>query len=90
MEVSGPLILEDISAQIGERKHDVERAFSVRVRFTRKDDYTLWKFFEPIPLRSSKGEYSDRDKFERLLSGSIYLENGTLMLVGLQSLSLKH
>ncbi|MEM2915700.1 MAG: aldehyde ferredoxin oxidoreductase C-terminal domain-containing protein, partial [Candidatus Bathyarchaeia archaeon] len=54
--------------EIGERIHNVEKAFNVRVRFTRKDDYPPWRFFEPIPSGPSKGECLDRDKFDQLLN----------------------
>lgn len=52
---------------IGERIHNIEKAFNTREGMTRKDDYPPQRFFEPIKSGPGKGECWDREKFDRLL-----------------------
>lgn len=53
---------------IGERIHNIEKAFNIREGMTRKDDYPPQRFFEPIPSGPGKGECWDREKLDRLLN----------------------
>lgn len=53
--------------EIGERIHNVEKAYNARVGMRRRHDRPPWRFFEPIPSGPSKGEHLDRDRFEKML-----------------------
>lgn len=53
---------------IGERVHNVEKAFNVREGMTRKDDMPPERFFaEPIKSGPEKGERLQKDKFGKML-----------------------
>lgn len=52
---------------IGERIHNIEKAFNAREGMTRKDDYPPQRFFEPIPSGPGKGDCWDRENFDTLL-----------------------
>ncbi len=52
---------------IGERGHNVARAFNVREGFTREDDMIPERFTEPIPNGPSEGQFIAIDEYEREL-----------------------
>lgn len=54
--------------KIGERVHNIEKAFNVREGMTRKDDMPPERFFTPIKSGPGKGERLDKEKFEKMLS----------------------
>jgi len=65
---TGKAITAERLMEIGERIHNVEKAFNVRVGMTRKDDRPPERFFEePIRSGPAKGERLDRDRFEKVL-----------------------
>ena len=64
---TGKFISSSELLRIGERIHNVEKAFNVRVGMTRKDDRPPERFFEPIKSGPAKGERLERDRFEKVL-----------------------
>jgi len=54
--------------KIGERVHNIEKAFNVREGMMRKDDMPPDRFFTPIKSGPGKGERLDDEKFEKMLS----------------------
>jgi aldehyde:ferredoxin oxidoreductase len=72
--------------EIGERIHNVEKAFNARVGMTRRDDYPPWRFFEPIPSGPSRGECLERNRFKKLLD-EYYQARGWNVRSGLPSKS---
>ncbi|MFQ6075394.1 MAG: aldehyde ferredoxin oxidoreductase family protein [Candidatus Bathyarchaeia archaeon] len=54
--------------EIGERIHNVEKAFNVREGMTRRDDYPPERFFEPIKSGPGKGQRLHRENYEKMLS----------------------
>jgi len=72
--------------EIGERIHNVEKAFNARAGMARRDDYPPWRFFEPIPSGPSRGESLDRKRFEKLLD-EYYRARGWDVTSGLPSKS---
>jgi aldehyde:ferredoxin oxidoreductase len=82
---------------IGERIHNIEKAFNAREGITRKDDYPPQRFFEPIPSGPGKGECWDREKLDRLLDEYYTLrgwdavtglpKRSTLRRLGLQAIA---
>ncbi len=82
---------------IGERIHNIEKAFNAREGITRKDDYPPQRFFEPIPSGPGKGECWGREKLDRLLDEYYTLrgwdavtglpKRSTLRRLGLQAIA---
>lgn len=64
---TGKQITAEQLMRIGERIHNVERAFNARAGMTRKDDRPPERFFEPIKSGPAKGERLEKDKFEKVL-----------------------
>jgi len=52
---------------IGERIHNVEKAFNVREGISRKDDMPPERFFEPIKSGPGKGERLEKEKWTKTL-----------------------
>jgi len=61
-----PMTAEELM-QIGERIHNMERAFNAREGMRRVNDLPPARFFEPIPSGPGKGECLDRAKLEQML-----------------------
>lgn len=53
--------------KVGERIHNIEKAFNVREGITRKDDAPPERFFEPIKSGPGKGERLEKEKLARAL-----------------------
>jgi aldehyde:ferredoxin oxidoreductase len=53
--------------EMGERIHNIEKAFNVREGMTRKDDWPPERFFEPVKSGPGSGEHLDKEKLEKLL-----------------------
>lgn len=53
--------------EIGERIHNIEKAFNVRAGMKREDDVPPKRFFEPIDSGPGKGERLEEEKFERTI-----------------------
>ena len=53
--------------EVGERIHNVEKAYNVRAGMKRSDDWPPWRFFEPIPSGPSKGECLDEHRLDTML-----------------------
>ncbi len=64
---TGKQITAEQLMKIGERIHNVEKAFNARIGMTRKDDRPPERFFEPIKSGPAKGERLEKDKFEKVL-----------------------
>lgn len=62
-----PMTAKELT-KIGERVHNIEKAFNVREGMTRKDDAPPERFFTPIKSGPGKGERLDKEKFEKMLS----------------------
>lgn len=80
--------------KIGERIHNIEKAFNVRVGMTRKDDKPPERFFQPIKSGPAKGERLEKEKFKKVLDEYYELrgwdkETGLPTRVKLQEVGLK-
>ena len=64
--------------EVGKRVIDYERMFNNREGISRKDD-TLPKryFYDPMPLKLSKGHHIDRKEFDKMLTRYYKLRNWT-------------
>jgi aldehyde:ferredoxin oxidoreductase len=69
--------------KIGERIHNVEKAFNAREGITRKDDAPPERFFEPIKSGGGKGDRLERDRLDRALD-EYYQMRGWDVKTGLQ------
>ena len=83
--LTGRAISGDELLKIGEKIHNIEKAFNVlHAGFTRKDDYPPLIFFkEPIKTGQFKGEKLIKNKYDRMLN-EYYEANGWDKLSGLQ------